>query len=102
MQRRAAHELDVEVALSEHALGRLADGRERLGQQVVERLAVGQPLLELVGLRLQLLVGHRDEVVLDGVDLLGGGLELAKLLAFADAKDFVEQCGHGMSSWFVA
>ena len=49
VQRRAAHDLDVEVALAEHPLGGLADGRERLGHQVVEGLAVGEPLLELVG-----------------------------------------------------
>ncbi len=79
VQRRAAHELDVEVPLAEHPLGGLAHGGERLGHQVVEGLAVGEPLLELVGLRAQLLVGHRDEVVLDGVDGLarsppaGGG-----------------------------
>ena len=38
MQRRATHHLDVEVALAERA-GRLADDRERLGQQLVEVLA---------------------------------------------------------------
>jgi hypothetical protein len=42
----------------------------------------------------QLLVAHRDEVVLDGVDLLGHGSELAKDLAFTDAEHLVEQCGH--------
>ncbi len=36
VQRRAAHHLDVEVALVEHAPGRLTGYRERLGQQVVE------------------------------------------------------------------
>ena len=44
VQRGAAHELDVEVALAEHPGRRLADGRERLGQQLIERLAVGVPL----------------------------------------------------------
>ena len=41
VQRRAAHHLDVERPLVEHAPGRLAGHRERLGQQVVEVLAVG-------------------------------------------------------------
>ena len=38
VQRRAAHDLDVEVALAEHPLAGLADGRERLREQVVERV----------------------------------------------------------------
>ena len=58
VQRRAAHDLHVEVPLAEGALGRLADGGERLGQQVVEGLAVGEPLPELVGLAAQLVVGQ--------------------------------------------
>ena len=46
----ATHELHVEVAHAEGALGRLAHGGERLGQQVVERLAVGVALAQLDGL----------------------------------------------------
>ena len=42
VERSAAHQLDVEVPLSEHALGGLAHGGERLGKQVVERLSLGQ------------------------------------------------------------
>ena len=44
VQRGAAHDLHVEVPLAERAPGRLADRGERLGQQVVERLAVGEAL----------------------------------------------------------
>ena len=40
VQGRAAHQLHVEVALSEDPLARLADGGEGLGEQVVEVLAV--------------------------------------------------------------
>ncbi len=36
VQGGAAHDLDVEVPLAEHAAGRLAHGRERFGQQLVE------------------------------------------------------------------
>ena len=74
----AAHELHVEVPLAERPLGRLADGGERLGQQVVEGLAVGEALAELVGQGAQLGVAQRGEVVFDGVDLLGDPLELAQ------------------------
>ena len=46
VQRGAAHDLDVEVALAERARAGLADRRERLGQEVVEVL-----LLLVVGRR---------------------------------------------------
>ena len=91
VQRRATHDLDVEVTLPEHALGRLADRRERLGHQRVEVLAVCVALLEVGGLGPQLLVAHRDEVVLDGVDRPDVGFELAEDLALADAEDLVEK-----------
>ena len=91
VQRRAAHELDVEVPLAEDALAGLADRGERLGQQRLERLAVRVPLLEVGGLALQLVVAHRDEVVLDGVDLVGHPLELLEDLALADTEQPVHQ-----------
>ena len=90
VQRRRAHQLHVEGALAERAARRLADRGERLGQDVVKRLAVvGEPPLELVGHPAQLGVAHRDEVVLNGVDLLADPLELTQDLAFAGAKDAV-------------
>ncbi len=46
MQDHAAHQLHVEVALAQGALGRLAHVGEGVGQDVVERLAVGQALLQ--------------------------------------------------------
>ena len=48
MEGGAAHELDVEVPLAEGPLGRLAHGGERLREDVVEALAVGQPLDQLI------------------------------------------------------
>ena len=65
VQRRAAHELHVEVALADDPEGRLPHDRERLDQQVVEVLAVVQPLPELgrlgleVGVRQRLHLGLR-------------------------------------------
>jgi hypothetical protein len=94
VQGGAAHQLDVEVTLSQRALGCLADRGERLGQQVVERFPVGVPLPELVGHAAELGVAHRDEVVLDGVDLLANPLELAQDLAFAGAKDVIDDRCH--------
>ncbi len=49
VQGRAAHELNVEMTLPEHSGSRLADRGEGLGHQLVQRLAVCMPLLELIG-----------------------------------------------------
>ena len=49
MQHDAADELDVEMAHVEHAPAGFANDREGLGQQVLERRTVRQPLPELDG-----------------------------------------------------
>ena len=69
VQDHAAHELHVEVALAERALGRLAHRGEGLDQQVVQGLALGQALAEFGGLGAQLLVGELGELRLERVDL---------------------------------
>ena len=96
----AAHQLDVEQALPGLALARLADGGERLVEDLVERLAVLDPLLELGGLRAELVVRERLEVGLERGDvrgLLGEALEAASL---ADPQDLLEaaeaRAGHGL------
>ena len=58
VQRGAAHQLHVVVALADGASRRLADRGERLDQQVVELLAVVEPLAELTGLGLEVVVGR--------------------------------------------
>jgi hypothetical protein len=98
VQGRAAHHLDVVVPLAEHPLGGLPDGRERLGHQVVEGLALGQAAPELRGLSLQVLVAHGDEVLLDGVHGTRDRLELPEDLALADAEDLVEDGRHVRST----
>ena len=90
MQRPATHELDVVVALTEGAACRLAHRGEGLGEEVVEGLTVVQPGAVLSRQAPQLLVGHGDEVVLDGVDLLGDALEGAERLSLARAEDLVQ------------
>ena len=83
VQRRAAHHLDVEVPLPERAPGGLAGDREGLDQQVVDGLAVSEPLAEDVGLRPQLGVGQPLDVVFPAVDGIGDRLEPAQRLALA-------------------
>ena len=69
VQDHAALELDVELALAERALGRLAHRGEGLDQEVVQGLALGQALAELDGLGAQLLVGELLELRFERVDL---------------------------------
>ena len=54
VQHHAADQLHVEVPHVQHAAAGLADDGERLGQEVVERLAVGDAGPELGGLVAQL------------------------------------------------
>ena len=105
VQDHAADQLHVEMALAERALGRLAHGGEGRHQDVVERGAVGDLLLELGGARLERLVGERLQLLLQRVDrgdprliaanppLIGGAEQLAgngadhrELLTYPDAR----------------
>jgi len=102
VQGGAAHDLHVVVPLPEGPAGCLADARERLGKDVVEGLPVRQPLLELVGLRAQLGVRQRDEVLLHRVHLSGDPVQLPQDLALAGAQDLVEDDWHAVRSRLTA
>src|SRR5215467_1191982 len=69
VQDHAADQLDVEMALAKRTLGSLPAGREGLHQDVVERLAVGDLFLELIGARPQRRVGQGLKLLLQRVDL---------------------------------
>ena len=94
VQRGAAHELHIEVPLPEGAGGRLADGGESLREQVIKRLALGEPLLELHRHGPQLGVAHRGEIFFDRVDLVGYALEPAQYPALACAQDLIDDNWH--------
>ena len=95
VQHHAADELHVEVAHAERALGGLAHDRERLGQQVVERLAVGEALRGTRrSWRASSLVGERLHLGLEGVDLRDERLVLAELPALADGEELRQDVGH--------
>ncbi len=68
VQDHAADHLDVVMPHVQIAPAGLAAGGKRLGQQVVERFAGGQPLAELDGLLPQFVVGQGLELWLQGVD----------------------------------
>ena len=94
-----AHELDVEEADADRALERLAHRRVRLEDEVLERLAVLDALLELRGLPEQLLVGQLLELGLERADvcrLLGEALDAPPLTHPQDALELPEGLGrHG-------
>ena len=77
-----AHHLDVEEADADRALERLAHGGVGLEDDVLERLAVLESLLELRGLAAELVVRERLELRLERADvrgLLGEALEAPPL-----------------------
>ena len=68
VQHDPAHQLHVEMALAERALGGFAHRGKRVGQDVVELGAVGQLPLELRGPGAQLVIRQRDQLRLQLVD----------------------------------
>src|SRR5262249_26771598 len=86
----ATHHLDVEGALPERALRRLADGRVRLEEELLEGLAVLVPLLELDGLGRELVVGELLELGLQRRDVVSLGLQSLEPAPFAESENFFE------------
>ena len=74
VQHHAADQLNVEMALAERPLGGLAHRGEGGHQQVVQRLALGELLLELGGAGLERLVGEFRDLGLQRVDRVDAGL----------------------------
>src|SRR5262249_7914290 len=68
MEHHAAHQLHIEMPLSERAFGGLAHRGEGLGQDIVQILAVGQPFAKLNCLRTQRLIRKEFEFRLTGID----------------------------------
>ena len=93
VQDHAADQLDVEVAHVERALSRLPNDGEGLRQQLVQRLAVGQALLESRRLGAQLRVGQALDLRLEHVD----GAHVVRVALdepiVAAAEDFSENSG---------
>ena len=97
VQRRAAHELHVEVTQAQRALGGLAHGGEGFRHQLVEGLAIVETLLELGGLALELLVIERCNLVFQRIGCLSDKLKLLDLSAFAHSQSFVNDIYHNHS-----
>ena len=91
MQHHAADQLHIEVTLAEVPPRRLATERERLGQQVVERLAVASPLPEPVRLGADLVVGEQLHLGLDPIDRGHAPLVILELARLAEAQRAIYQ-----------
>ena len=68
VQDDAAQQLHIEMALAQRSLGRLADRRERLHQQIIDRFAAIKTLPEPRRARAQFIVAHCLELWLERVD----------------------------------
>ena len=97
VQRGAADHLDVVVTLPEHPTSGLADDGERLDEDVIKLLAIGQPLTELTGLGLQGAVAQGLRLGLERGDVGNDGLDGLQLLALTRAEDLVEDAHEGTS-----
>ena len=95
MEGGTAHQLDVEVALTDYPAGGFAHHRESLDEEVVECLATVDAVAELVRLGPQGLVGERLDSGFVGVDVGDEALEGLELLAFTSAEDAIEDAHAG-------
>ncbi len=84
-----AHQLDVEHPLVRRALARLADGCERVEDELVEAFAVLEPLPERGREPLQLRVRELLVLRLERGDVGGLFLETLDTPALADAQDLL-------------
>ena len=94
MEGHPSHQLDVEVALTDHPPGHLSDQGERFDQQVLEALPVVEALPEDAGHRLKLVVGARLHLRLEGVDQRHQFGQPTDFLSFSGAEDLGEHA-HG-------
>src|SRR5206468_8483445 len=92
-----AHQLHVEHPLIRRALAGLADGREGLEEELVEALAVLEPLPELRRLALELGLRQILELGLEGRDvrrLLPEPLQAASLAGAQELLESTSRIGH--------
>ena len=96
-----AHHLNVEGSKTKNSPGSLAHRCEGFHLEVVKGLPLCQALLELSGLRAELIIAKGLKVLLQRIDLAGNVVELAQLAPFAGAKDLVDD-GHWTPKFFAS
>jgi hypothetical protein len=94
VQDHPADQLDVVVSLAQRPLGRFANRRVRLRQQVVDGLAVLDPLAVVGGLAAQVRIGEGGEVPLELVDALDQRRDPLDQPVVGAAEYLVEQSCH--------
>src|SRR5262245_56755114 len=83
------------MTLADRALRRLACDRERFDQEIVEVLAVVEPLTELGGLGGEGVVRQPFHLRFEGVDVRHEACQCSNLLALAGPEDTIEN-SHGV------
>ena len=91
MENDAADELDVEMPHVQNAAASLADDSEGLGQEVVDRLALGQALAELDGLATELFIREALDLRFFRIDLGDERPDAFQLAVVCRADDFREE-----------
>ena len=91
VQHDAAHQLHPVGTHAQHAVGSLPDGGESLRQDVVQGLAIGETVLELLGLGLELGVAHGLVLISQSIDLVHDGVDGLQLPGAVVAKQFLHQ-----------
>ena len=91
VEHHAADELDVEVPHVHHTLAGFAHHGKGFGQDLVERLAVGHPLTELVRLGLQLGIGQRSDAGFERIDARHDRPQPLEFTVVLGADDFREE-----------
>ena len=103
MEDHAAQQLHVEVAHAHSPDGGLPDHGEGFGQDVVQGLALCEPVLKELGLSPQLLVGHGLVSGLQGVDLRHDGPHLLQLALAGVPQQLIQKSHvshlHTLSIW---
>ena len=95
VQGNAAGDLHREMLHAQHTPGGFAAHGKGVGQDVVQRFAVGQLLLESRGLGLQLCVRKGRILGLQCQHLLDNGIDLFQLPVGEAAKEFFNK-GHSL------
>ena len=90
VERCAAHQLDVVVALAEDAVGGFTRDGKGLHQEVVEGLATVEPFTELDRAVTERVVVEMAQLVAEGIDVGDDSLESLELLALSGAEDAIE------------
>ena len=95
MKDDAPDHLDIVMTLAEGPLRGLAHGRESLGQEVVQRLAVLETLAEGRGSGLQVGIPEANETRLEGVDAFEQGHDALDAPIVARAEELAQGALHG-------